>query len=137
MLEYLHLPLSQFPAISLSATFELWHRCLGHPSEARLCTLFNSGALGKFSFSSSNKCEACHLAKKTSVSFSTSNHASSECFELIHSDVWGPSRVSSISGYSYYICFINDFSRYTWVYLMRHRSEVFQIYTDYTNLILT
>src|SRR3954471_18438929 len=49
----------------------------------------------------------------------------------------GPSPVSSISGYSYYICFIDDFSRYTWVYLLRHKSEVFQEYTDFTNMIQT
>src|SRR3954470_4718975 len=52
VLEYLHLPLSAFPAISLSATSELWHRRLGHPSESRLRHLFKNVALGKFSFSS-------------------------------------------------------------------------------------
>src|SRR4051812_33858265 len=42
-----------------------------------------------------------------------------------------------ISGYSYYVSFIDDCSCYTWVYLMRHRSEVLQIYTDFTNMIYT
>src|SRR3954463_14243451 len=137
VLEYLHLPLSQFPALSMSATSELWHHRLGHPSEARLRTLANTGALGKVTFSPSNNCESCHLAKQTATSFITSNHISSEHFDLIHSDIWGPSPVTSISGYSYYVSFIDDCSRYTWVYLMRHRSEVLQIYTDFTNMIYT
>src|SRR4051812_32489776 len=104
------------------ATSEYWHHRLDHPSEARLRTLANTGALGKFAFSPSNKCESCHLAKQTATSFNTRNHVSSECFDLIHFDVWGPSPVSSISGYSYYVYFIVDCSRYTWVYLMRYRS---------------
>ena len=92
ILKYLHLPLSQFPAVSLSATSELWHHRLGHPLDARLRTLANTGALGKVTFSPSNNCESCHLAKQTATSFTTSNHASSECFDLIHSDIWGLSR---------------------------------------------
>src|SRR3954471_22293273 len=137
VLEYLHLPLFAFPAISLSATSELWHHSLGHPSEARLRHLFKTGALGKFSFSSLNKCEHCPLAKQIATSFSSSDNVSSACFDLVHSDVWGPSPILSISGYSYYICFVDDFSRYTWVYLLRYRFEVFQIYTDFTNMIHT
>ena len=77
------------------------------------------------------------MAKQIATSFSSSDNVSSACFDLVHSDVWGPSPVLSISRYSYYICFIDDFSRYTWVYLLRHRSEVFQIYTDFTNMIHT
>src|SRR5438270_6556877 len=137
VLEYLHLPLSAFPAISLSATSELWHHRLGHLSDARLRTLSTSGVLGNISSISSNKCETCRFAKQIATSFSSSDHISNACFDLVHSDVWGPSPVSSISGYAYYICFIDDFSRYTWVYLMRHRSEVLQIYTDFTNMIFT
>src|SRR3954469_18217254 len=102
-----------------------------------LRTLANTGALGKVTFSPSNNCESCHLAKQTATPFTTSNHISSERFDLIQSDIWGPSPVTSISGYSYYVSFIDDCSRYTWVYLMRHRSEVLQIYTDFTNMVYT
>src|SRR3954471_13421381 len=83
VLEYLHLPLSTFPAISLSATFELWHHRLGHPSEARLCHLFKTGALGKFSFSPPNKCKNCPLAEKIATSFGSGDNVSSACFDLV------------------------------------------------------
>lgn len=82
-LEYLHLPLPQF----LSATSKLWHRRLGHPSEARSRTLSNYSVLGKSTFSPSNKCESRHLAKQTVVSFTPSIEVSLECFDLIHFDV--------------------------------------------------
>src|SRR3954462_6441644 len=72
----------------MSAISELWHHRLGHPSETRLRTLANTGALRKVTFSPSNKCESCHLSKQTATSFTTSNHVSSERFDLIHSDIW-------------------------------------------------
>jgi len=59
----------------------------------------------------------------------------SEFFDLIHSDMWGPAPISSFSAYNYYVCFVDDYSRYTWIYLMRNRFELLQIYTDFTNMI--
>jgi len=59
----------------------------------------------------------------------------SEIFDLVHSDIWRPAPISSLSGYNYYICFVDDYSRYIWVYIMRNRSELLQIYTEFTNMI--
>ena len=41
------------------------------------------------------------------------------------SDVWGPAQVSTLGGCRYYVTFIDDFSRHTWIYPMRQKSEVF------------
>ena len=43
---------------------------------------------------------------------------SESIFSLVHSDVWGPSGVSSPLGFRYFVSFIDDFSRCTWVFLM-------------------
>ena len=48
-------------------------------------------------------------------------------FELVHCDIWGPVRVTSMSGHRYYIIFIDDFSRTSWVYLLRDRSHVINV----------
>ena len=45
--------------------------------------------------------------------------------ELVHSDVLGPVLVPSLSKSVYYVSFIDDFSRNTWIYLLRNKSEVF------------
>ena len=42
-------------------------------------------------------------------------------FELIHCYVWSPTRTPSVSGYRYYIVFIDDFSRVSWIYLLKDR----------------
>ncbi|KAJ9542961.1 hypothetical protein OSB04_029467 [Centaurea solstitialis] len=46
-------------------------------------------------------------------------------FELAHSDIWGPCPVTSKLGFKYFVTFVDDYSRTTWLYFMKNRSEVF------------
>ena len=64
--------------------------------------------LGKFQFSNSNNCEGYHFAKQVAVPFDSSNHMASEIFDLVHSDIWRPAPISSLSGYNYYVHFVDD-----------------------------
>ncbi|XP_077249080.1 uncharacterized protein LOC143888508 [Tasmannia lanceolata] len=101
-------------------TFQ-WHCRLGHPSLQRL----QKTHLVLVPFSPF-QCESCELGKHHRVSFpSRVISRVSSSFELVHSDVWGPSRVASSTGFKYFIIFIDDFFRMTWVYLLKNRSEVF------------
>ena len=45
--------------------------------------------------------------------------------DVVHSCVWGQAQVSTLSRCRYYVTFIDDFSRHTWIYSMRQKSEVF------------
>ena len=47
--------------------------------------------------------------------------------ELVHSDVWGPARTSS-GGYKYYVSFVDDYSRFCWIYLLKHKSDVEEVF---------
>ncbi|MCR2847983.1 DDE-type integrase/transposase/recombinase, partial [Weizmannia coagulans] len=44
---------------------------------------------------------------------------------MVHSDIWGLCPILSPSGFRYFVTFVDDFSRVTWLYLMKSRSEVF------------
>ena len=110
---------------------------VGFLSISRLKTLSDSGVLGKFQFSSSNNCEGCRFSKQIVVPFGSSNHMALEIFDLVHSDIWGPTFISSRSSYNYYVCFVDNCFRCTLVYLMRNRSELLQMYTEFTNMIHT
>lgn len=57
-----------------------------------------------------------------SIFFASKTHTSS-ILELIHADVWGPSPVLSIKGYRYYLSFVDDFTRLTWIFPMKLKSE--------------
>jgi hypothetical protein len=63
------------------------------------------------------KCDVCELAKHHSVSFPPSVNKSVESFNIIHSDVWGPAPTSNISGAKWFVYFIDDCTRLTWVFL--------------------
>ena len=77
-------------------------------------------------------CESCQLGKHTRATFSRSTEGRSESiFSLVHSDIWGPSRVSSTLGFRYFVSFIDDYSRCTWVFLMKDRSELFSIFKSF------
>ena len=55
--------------------------------------------------------------------------------ELIHSNVCGPMSSTSLSGFEYYITFIDDYSRKTWIYFLKAKSEVFEKFKEFKALI--
>ena len=80
---------------------------------------------------------SCQFGIQIALPFNTSvSHAFSP-FDLIHSDVWGPSLITTQGGSRYFIIFVDDISRYTWIYLFKNRSELYQIYCDFTKMIET
>ena len=56
---------------------------------------------------------------------------------LIHSDVCGPLQSATHMGCKYFVTFIDDFSRYAYVYLLKHKSEVFDKFIQYKQLVET
>jgi histone deacetylase 1/2 len=59
--------------------------------------------------------------------FSNSDRVISKPLEFIYSDVWDPAQTST-SGHRYYVSFIDGYSRFTWIYLLKHKSDVFHIF---------
>ena len=96
------------------------HCRLGHPSFPilkRLCPQFSS--------MSSLDCESCQFAKHHRLSSSPRvNKRATATFELVHYDVWGPCPVTSKTGFRYFVTFVDDYSRMTWLYLMKSQSEL-------------
>jgi hypothetical protein len=60
---------------------------------------------------------------------------SNKLFDVIHSDVWGPCEVHFVSGHRWFVTFIDGFSRYTWLYLLKHKIDVFVVFKDLYSLI--
>lgn len=61
----------------------------------------------------------------------------SACFEIIHSDVWGMSHVLSHAQYRYFVTFIDDYSRFTWVYFLRSKADVFSTFKTFVAYVKT
>lgn len=75
-----------------------------------------------------------HLSKATRLSFNSSLSRASKCFELVHSNVWGPTS-ESFDGYKYFVIFVDDFSQVTWLYLLKSKNEVMEVFKDFHNLV--
>ena len=115
---------------------EIWlhHLQLGHPPFSLLKTMFPSF------FRNVNvtnfHCDTYELAKHHRDSFPLSN-SRSKPFSLIHTDIWGPSRISNISGARWFVSFIDDCTRTTWLFLMKEKSEVSNIFQFFYKMINT
>eukprot|EP00268_Persea_americana_P033657 TRINITY_DN3330_c0_g1_i11.p1 TRINITY_DN3330_c0_g1~~TRINITY_DN3330_c0_g1_i11.p1 ORF type:complete len:627 (-),score=65.47 TRINITY_DN3330_c0_g1_i11:2488-4368(-) len=99
--------------------------------------LFNSGVLGNISVSDISNCFGCHFGKQHAFPYNKSTSFTTAPFALVHSDVWGPASQPTKGGSIYYVLFIDDFTRYTWLYLMKTRSELYTIYTAFSTMVAT
>ena len=94
----------------------VWHLRLGHPSFLYVKHLFRS--LFKNLDCNYLHCETCHLSKSHRNSYKSKIYHASKPFYLIHSDVWGPSKINTTSGKKWFVTFIDDYTRLCWVFLM-------------------
>ena len=83
------------------------------------------------------KCEVCILAKSHRASFPSSMNRTSSPFALVHSDVWRHSPISTTSGIKLFFTFIDDCIRMTWVYLLKHKSDVSMIIRSFSQMLAT
>ena len=99
-------------AISFIPSLALWHARLSHASSSQVQHLVSRGLLGLVSTKNFD-CVSCQLGKQLVLPFNTSESISTDIFDLIHSDVWGPSSVSSIGGSRYFVVIVDNYSRYS------------------------
>jgi hypothetical protein len=76
-------------------------------------------------------CKGCALGKNAKASFPSSKNRSKGILDLIHPDVSGSMSVASLQGSSYYVTFINNFSRKTWIFFMKAKDEVFSRFREF------
>nr|GEW79747.1 hypothetical protein [Tanacetum cinerariifolium] len=86
--------------------------------------LQQDGLLKSTDDESFDKCESCLYGKMTKKPFPHSNERAKDLLGIIHTNVCGPLRHASRQGASYFITFTDDYSRYGYVYLLRHKHEV-------------
>ncbi|KAK4408464.1 Retrovirus-related Pol polyprotein from transposon TNT 1-94 [Sesamum angolense] len=116
----------------------LWHRRLGHFNFQGLKILHQKKMMTDLPQIQAveGACEACLQGKQHKKPFpSGTSWRAKAVLELIHTDVCGPMRTPSHEQNRYFILFIDDYSRITWVYFMREKSEVFKVFKKFKNLV--
>jgi hypothetical protein len=120
---------------AIKSSSERWHCLLGHPSrDIVLGVIRDNSLLSSGVMSNELVCDACLHARAHQLPYPTSFSHSTAPLELVHTDVWGPA-MDSFSNKKYYVSFIDDFSRFTWIYLIWHKSEVFKFFQEFQCLV--
>ena len=116
----------------------LWHYRLGHPSSRLLYFslkhFFHSITLSQI-VNICSSCEYCISAKMYKYPLTKSPIVSNSGVDIVHSDVWGPAPLSSVLGFSYYVIFVDDYTRFTWLFLLKHKNEVLSVFKHFKVLV--
>jgi len=109
---------------------ELWHQRLGHLNFTNMFKIASKEVvkdLPKMKDTGKGVCGPCHLGKQTRTAHKkTSGILTSSNLELLHMDLMGPTRTSSLGGKKYILVIVDDYSRYNWVLLLREKSDAFE-----------
>ncbi|XP_057246861.1 uncharacterized protein LOC130589573 [Beta vulgaris subsp. vulgaris] len=108
-------------------SLDILHARLGHPSFSRM--KYIDSAL--CSHRNDYFCEICIFAKHHRSAFPRSLSRAPEIFSLIHIDLWGPYKVKTIHGGSYFLTILDDFSRTTWTFLLQNKQQVYRTIANF------
>lgn len=115
-----------------------WHRIFGHrdPEAIKLMCSKNLIDINIADCGIKQQCETCLLGKLSRLPFpKKSNNISKQALDLIHTDVCGPMQTHTRNGKRYILTFIDDYSRYTVIYYLREKSEVFEKMKHYIEMV--
>ena len=111
----------------------LQHYRLGHPNFVYLEKMFPKLFINKDT--NLFQCDVCQLSKHTRSTYTPKQYVPSKPFSIIHSDIWGPSRVKNLNGARWFLTLIDDHTRISWVYLMKDKSEASSIIIQFHKMI--
>jgi hypothetical protein len=116
-------------------TQAVWHFRLGHLSLNRMHLLHKQ--FPYIIVDNKGVCDICHLAKHKKLPYANSMNKADKPFDMIHFDIWGPINTKSLHGHSYFLTAVDDYSIFTWITLMKHKSEARKHLKDFIQLIET
>lgn len=114
---------------------DIWHKRLGHPSKNILSLVLKQSNINANVNETLSFCDACQFGKAHALPFPTSHSQAQHVLDLIHTDLWGPSPIASHTNYRYYIHFLDDYSRFTWLYPLKHKSEALAAFIQFKQLV--
>ena len=113
-----------------------WHCCLGHLSSQVLTKLVSTQALlvsaPRIFFS---HCDSCLSNKSHKLPFGASSILYTRPLDIIYTDVWGSAPIISYDHYRYYVIFVDYFTKYTWLYPLKHKSDVTSIFECFKTIV--
>jgi len=132
-----HIYNSVIALTSIGEDTTLWHHMLVHMSGKGIMKILHTrNLLPDLEHVDLELHENCVFGKQKKVRFLiVGKQKKREKLELVHTDVWEPSQVSYLSGSCYYVTFIDDATRKTWTYCIQNKSDVFDTFKKWKDLV--
>jgi len=116
----------------------LWHRRMGHINFDNLVKLNHIQAardMPKITKPANTICKPCRHGKQIRVRFKAKEYSTWNPLGLVHTYLCEPARTQSLKGESYFMLFIDDYSRMTWVTFLREKSWAFEKFKAFKALV--
>ena len=128
--------LQSINAVDDDSTVDLCHNRLSHMSEKGLMILAKKNLLSSMKKGFLKRCAHCLVRKKTKVVFKTHHHTRKlGMLNLVYFDVCGPMKTKTLGGSLYFVTFIDDHSRNIWVYTLKTKDQVLEVYKQFHALV--
>ena len=125
-------------SIYFSDADKLWHRRLGHINKEYLKQMKDDNMVTGLSEKQEKvDCESCIKGKQAELPYKKQRPKTSRILERVHTDVCGPITPASHDGYKYFVSFIDDYSHFACVYLIKQKSDVFATFQKYEKAVTT
>lgn len=116
----------------------LWHNRFGHLNFGSLNKMIKVNSVKgiKSKLNSGNVCEICAKSKVCVKKFpKASENRATEVLALVHTDICGPMNIESIGGARYFVTFLDDRSRYMFVYFLKSRDEILDKFKEFKSFL--
>jgi hypothetical protein len=126
---------SPFALVGERVSLDQWHSRLGHPAMRVVHCVLSSYQLPVKSNKSNVFCSSCHQGKLHKFHFSVSPSVSKGPLDLLFLDVRGPAPLFSTNNKRYFLCIVDDFSRYSWTFPLNCKSDVIVTFIRFKQLV--
>ncbi|KAM1079132.1 hypothetical protein ACFX2B_013731 [Malus domestica] len=118
-------------------TSTTWHNRLGHPSNSIVSLMLHKSKVAFAKDPNPVLCLRCLEGKFYKLPFALSVNKSVTPFDVVHSDLWGPAPCKSVDGYRYYVTFIDECTRYSWIFPLINKSDLCATFIAFHAYVLT
>lgn len=130
-----HQATAMFTSTRSLSSLAIWHSRLGHPHTSVLNTIISQFSLPlSHASQTSFSCSVCLSNKSHKLPFSQSFIVSTKPLEYVFSDVWS-SPITSTDSHKYYLLFVDHYTRYSWLYPIKRKSQVQDIFQAFKPLV--
>lgn len=122
-----------------TGSVDLWHQCLGHTGVDNIKLMKNQQMVKGLDLKEIGEpqlCQGCIMGKLHRTKFPRIGaRRATKALELVHTNVCGPMKNPTHGGARYILAFVDDFTRRSWTYLLKEKSEVFKTFKEWKTLV--